>query len=403
MRTIYTFLLLLFVQPIIAKTSLNVTFTHDGLSVNARIQIPDGSGPHPVIIIGPGSGANDKDGTIPMVGGNVACLYPGLLNNTLTPYKDLSEALSDSGYAVLTYDKIEFTHPTTTISFYRIWMPIKSAIAYLKTRNDVDTNQIILIGHSESSGTIPYIARTEPGVKALISLAGPRGPIDSILPYQMVYIAQTCGGDVNMAIAQGQQIQQYCADVRNGNYTSSTPPMFGVSAAVWDDYFNVMDSVAINYNLAAKSTLFIGLGDDFNVPVATELTRFQAEVTIPADFYTIPGLNHYMTTATVPTVAEVVTDTIVHWLRGRIYPASVATLEGGGVFDISIQNDLITVNSAMVTIKSIHVTDMSGRLIRSNECMDFSCRIDMSDAAPAMYILNITTSAGRKAVKVFLQ
>ena len=179
MRTIYTFLLLLFVQPIIAKTSLNVTFTHDGLTVNARIQIPDGSGPHPVIIIGPGSGANDKDGTIPMVGGNVACLYPGLLNNTLTPYKDLSEALSDSGYAVLTYDKIEFTHPTTTISFYRIWMPIKSAIAYLKTRNDVDTNQIILIGHSESSGTIPYIARTEPGVKALISLAGPRRPIGS--------------------------------------------------------------------------------------------------------------------------------------------------------------------------------------------------------------------------------
>ena len=57
----------------------------------------------------------------------------------------------------------------------------------------------------------------------------------------------------------------------------------------------------------------------------------------------------------------------------------------------------------MVTIKSIHVTDMSGRLIWSNECMDFSCRIDMSDAAPAMYILNITTSAGRKAVKVFLQ
>src|SRR5690606_14833231 len=138
-----------------------------------------------------------------------------------------------------------------------------------KTRNDVDTNQIILIGHSEGSGTIPYIARTEPSVKALISLAGPRRPIDTILPYQMAYIAQTCGGDVNLAIAQGEQIMQYCADVRNGNYTSSTPPMFGVSAAVWDDYFDVMDSVAINYNLAAKSTLFIGLEDDFNVPVAT--------------------------------------------------------------------------------------------------------------------------------------
>src|SRR5690606_29101624 len=105
----------------------------------------------------PGTGANDRNGTIPMQGGNIACLYPGLVGQTLTPYKDLSEALSDSGYAVLTYDKVEYTYPNPSpITFRKLWLPVESAIQYLKTRADIAPG-VILMGHSEGGTLIPYL------------------------------------------------------------------------------------------------------------------------------------------------------------------------------------------------------------------------------------------------------
>lgn len=299
-----------------AQQSFSVNFQHDGLMVNGTFTVPNGSGRFPTIIIAPGSGPNDRDATLPMVGGNVACLYPALLGDTLHPYRDLSDALVDSGYAVLRYDKVEYTYPTSlgTISFHKLWLPVESAIDYVKTRPDVDTTQIILLGHSEGSSLIPYIARGRNDVKALISVAGARKPLDSILAYQFVYITKTCGGDTVQAKAQAAQVLSYFDLIRTNNWNASTPALFGVPASVWYDYVNVTDSVAINYNLNNLPTLFLGLGLDINVPPA-ELIRFQNEVTITNDFWSIQGLIHYMTPNNDPRVSEALTDTIVYWLR----------------------------------------------------------------------------------------
>jgi dienelactone hydrolase len=313
--TLYVCLLLL-THMSKAQQSYNISFQHDGKTVHGTLATPAGNGPFATIIITPGSGPNDRDGTIPMLGANVACLYPGLLNDTLRPYKELSDALVDSGYAVLRYDKLEYSYPTTlgTITFHKLWLPVESAINYVKTRNDIDTNQIILIGHSEGSSLIPYIAKGRSDVKALISIAGARKPFDSILAYQLVNIAQTCGGDVQTAQAQAAQILSYYNALRTNTWNGSTPPLFGVPASVWYDYVRATDSVAINYNIDNLPTLFLGMGLDINVPPA-ELVRFQNEVTITNDFWSLPGLIHYMTPNNDPHVSEALTDTIVYWLR----------------------------------------------------------------------------------------
>ena len=305
-----------------AQQTETITFQHDGITVNGVFTKPsNGATKFPVIIVNPGTGANDKDGTLQMVGGNIACLYPGLLNETLHFYKELGDALVDSGYAVLRYDKLEYTYASNIavldpITFHKLWLPVESAIDYVKTRSDVDINQIILIGHSEGSSLIPHIAKTRTDIKALISLAGPRQPLDSMLAYQLPYIAQTCGGDVATANAQASQILAYFNDIRTNNWNTSTPPAMGVSAATWYDYIRVVDSVSFNYNSCNLPTLFLGLGLDFNVP-PSELVRFQNEVTITNDFWSIPNLIHYMTPNNDPHVSEQLTDTIVHWLRGK--------------------------------------------------------------------------------------
>ncbi|MFN5370806.1 MAG: serine aminopeptidase domain-containing protein [Bacteroidia bacterium] len=301
-----------------AQQAEEITFSHAGKTVYGTFCKPAATGVFPTIIINSGSGANDRNGTVVMVGANVECLYPGLLNDTLRPYKGLSDALVDSGFAVLRFDKIEYTYSTPTtlgaVTFEKLWLSVESAIDYVKTRNDVDTSNIILIGHSEGSSLIPFIARERNDVKALISLAGPRSPLDSVLAYQLMEIATLCGGNVPQTQMQVDQLLSYFTAIRNNAWNASTPAVFGIPASVWDDYIEVVDSVSINYNLANLPTLFLGLGLDFNVP-PSELTRFQNEVTCTDDFWSIPGLIHYMTPNNLSVFSETVSDTIVYWLR----------------------------------------------------------------------------------------
>src|SRR5258708_4375391 len=93
-----------------AQQSVNITFPHTDKTVYGVFSKPAGNGPFETIILAPGSGAVDKDGTITMSGGNVACLYPSLLGTTLKPYKQLGDALVAAGYAVLRYNKLEYNY-----------------------------------------------------------------------------------------------------------------------------------------------------------------------------------------------------------------------------------------------------------------------------------------------------
>jgi dienelactone hydrolase len=321
-RSLTFFLLALLTSNIKGQQSYSVSFVHDGKTVHGTFTTPDGNCKFPTVIINPGSGANNRDGTIPLTDGNSACLFPSLYGDTLKIYKELGDALVDSGYAVLRYDKLEYTYPTNlgTITFHKLWLPVESAIKYIKTRSDVDTNKIILIGHSEGSSLIPFIAKGRSDIKALISLAGARTPFDSLFAWQLnnlISLLRPCGATANDSISaanQANQVLSYFNVIRTNTWNGSTPPLFGVPASAWYNYVLATDPVATNYNLDGLPTLFVGMGLDIQVP-PSELTRFQNEVTITTDFWSMPGLIHYMTPNNDPHVSKALTDTIIHWLR----------------------------------------------------------------------------------------
>lgn len=357
-------------NTIAAQQSYDITFTHADKTVYGTFATPDGPGPFPTIIINPGSGANDRDGTLLMFGGNIACLYPDLVLQTLKPYRDMSDALVDSGYAVLRYDKLEFTYPTNlgTITFHKLWLPVESAIGYVKTREDVDTNRIILIGHSEGSTLIPIIAKDRNDIKALISIAGPRSPLDSLLAYQLVHIARTCEGDTNLAKTQAAQILAYFNTIRTNTWNAGTPPFAGVQASVWYDYVTATDPVTENYNTVGLPSLFLGLGLDINVPLS-ELERLQQDITITDDFWSIPDLIHFMTPADDPHVSEILTDTIIYWLRQQGLATSVQNARPGADFNISVtpnpfsENLTCTIHSETSGKFTFTLTDTSGAVV----------------------------------------
>ncbi|MDB5281808.1 MAG: hypothetical protein JWO06_883 [Bacteroidota bacterium] len=412
-KNLLTLFLLLISAFSDAQQSYNITFNHDSLVVNATFAVPAGTGPFPTIIINPGSGAIDRDGTIPLVGGNAACLYPSLLNDTLRCYKELSDALVDSGYAVLRYDKLEYTYTTTlgSITFDKLWLPVESAIDYVKTRNEVDTNRIILIGHSEGSSLIPFIARNRTDIKALISIAGSRTPFDSLLAYQLVYIAQTCGGNVAQAQSQANQILSYFNIIRTNTWNANTPALFGAPASTWYDYVRATDSVSVHYNSDNLPTLFTGMGLDINVPPA-ELIRFENDITINADFWSIPGLIHYMTPDTDPHVSTVLTDTIIYWLRQHITPTGIASINNDNKSLHISPNPfstgfLISLEQNNVRRFDLEIKNILGQTVIEDHTINvvnsYNKRYDMTLFPSGMYVINLISDGQLMTAKIIKQ
>ncbi|HYF03141.1 MAG TPA: T9SS type A sorting domain-containing protein [Patescibacteria group bacterium] len=397
-----------------AQHTQNVTFTHVDKIVNATFTAPSLMGKFPVIIINPGSGPNDRDGTIPMQGGNIQCLYPQLLGTTLKSYKGLGDALVGAGYAVLRYDKLEYTYSTSLgeLTFKKLWLPVESAINYVKTRADVDTSRIILLGHSEGAALIPIIAEGRTDVRALISLAGARTPFDSLLAYQLVYIAERCSGDVTMAKMQSAQILRYFHLIRSNTWNASTPPLFGVPAAVWGDYVRATDSVALRYNRANLPALFVGLEQDFNVPPA-ELARFKHDVRITKDFWNIPGLNHYMTPNDDPHVSKALADTIIYWLHQQGISTGIRSEKKDRGELLKVAPNPFTQQFSVSLLKtSAHNVEISVKNILGQEVVKHFLKSDgeISRATfngdnlpPGVYLLDVHIDGERVTQKVVKQ
>lgn len=393
-----------------AQMNIPVQFMHVDRNVRGVLSLPAQPGPYATVVIVPGSGANDRDGTALLVGGYAPCLYPQLVGQTLKPYKGLGDALVAAGYAVLRYDKLEFTYANNlgVVTFEKLWLPVRSAINFLKTRSEVDTNQIILIGHSEGSSLIPFVANGRSDVHALISLAGAMTPFDSILANQLVGFAQMCNGNVVQAQTEATQILNYFGVIRAGTPPLNTPPLFGVTAPEWRNYVLATDTVAGFYNAAAKPTLFIGLGADVNVP-PSELTRFQGAVTVTNDFWLLPNINHLLTTNSSPAFVQQIADTIVHWLGSRGIFTSLPTQNkrlNVHIYPNPVQETVFIRWEEPISTNGVyHLLDALGRLQLAGvlEAGQVEERIQLKTLPPGIYLLRLQQNARQSHHRIVIQ
>ncbi|HYO05627.1 MAG TPA: alpha/beta fold hydrolase, partial [Phototrophicaceae bacterium] len=137
----------------------------NGLETNARLNLPAvGDGPYPAVLLVPGSGPTDMNETLGYVridNETGALVYP-----SARPFFDISQYLSERGYAVLQYDKRGFG-ANMTILDDNVWGNItvgnltgdaQKALDVLIQQQEVDSNKISLIGHSEGTTIVPRIA-----------------------------------------------------------------------------------------------------------------------------------------------------------------------------------------------------------------------------------------------------
>lgn len=164
-----------------------------GVSLAATLTIPSGKGPFPAVVLITGSGPQDRDESI--MGHR--------------PFLVLSDYLTRKGIAVLRADDRGVGKSTgnfltsTTLDFAS---DAEAGVAYLKTRPEVDSHKIGLIGHSEGGMIAPMVAARNHDVAFIVMMAGIGVPGDEILAEQALLITEASGKSADEAKqAQAQQ------------------------------------------------------------------------------------------------------------------------------------------------------------------------------------------------------
>ncbi len=172
---------------ILAQTSLETTKYRDmvidlgnGLMTNAQLTIPAiGEGPFPGVLLIPGSGAIDLNGTVGLIQVENATgskIYPAAQT-----YFEIAEYLSERGFVVLRYDKRGVTSNLTildnnvwgNLTFNDLKQDAEKALSVLLEQPEVNaTKQATIIGHSEGTMIAPRIAVENPDKIQKIVLMG---------------------------------------------------------------------------------------------------------------------------------------------------------------------------------------------------------------------------------------
>ena len=139
---------------------------------------------YPTVLLITGSGMQDRD--------------ESLMNHR--PFAVIADYLSRRGIAVLRIDDRGMGKSTgnfasaTSADFAK---DVEAGINYLKTRTDVDTTQLGLMGHSEGGMIAPMVASRRPDVKFIILLASPGVKITELMEQQVVDVSVAAGASEN--------------------------------------------------------------------------------------------------------------------------------------------------------------------------------------------------------------
>ena len=313
--------------------SEDVTFPNPpaGIRLAGTLTLPPGDGPFPAAILITGSGAQDRDETI----------------FDHKPFLVWADALTRRGVAVLRYDDRGVggsgggTPAETTADFAT---DAAAAMAWLRTRPEIDGRRIGLIGHSEGGLIAPMVAQAGGEPAWIVMLAGTAVPGGDILVEQQRRLAtaaglspaQVEGGNARQralmdAVARNRddpaaaERETVALLVAEGMQEAQAKEAVRPIVSAWYRWFVSHDPAPA---LAAVHVPMLAIygGKDLQVPAdqnAPVLARLQPA----AGIVVLPQLNHLMQTAETgapaeyatieETIAPEVLRTVVDWVAAR--------------------------------------------------------------------------------------
>ena len=163
-------------------SSEDVEFRNDSakITLSGTLTLPKGEGNFPAVILITGSGPQDRNEE---VFGHKIFLV-------------ISDYLTKNGIAVLRYDDRgvgKSTGDFKTATSYDFSNDAESAVAYLKTRKEINKNKIGLVGHSEGGMIAPMVSIRSKDIAFMVLLAAPGIEAKKLLLMQDELIARSFG------------------------------------------------------------------------------------------------------------------------------------------------------------------------------------------------------------------
>lgn len=156
------------------RESIVTFFGEDGLRLRGTLRVPDdATAPVPGVVIIPGFGPTDRNGTAPPTG------IPDML------YRDLSRVLAEAGVASLRYDKRGTgespLEADQVLDFDDLADDAGAALTFLGERSEVDPEALALVGHDEGGLAALRVAGTAREAGAVVLISTPGRPLVDVL------------------------------------------------------------------------------------------------------------------------------------------------------------------------------------------------------------------------------
>lgn len=280
-----------------------------GIRLGASLTLPPGKGPFAAVVLITGSGAQDRD--------------ESLFGHK--PFLVLADALTRRGIAVLRSDDRGVGKSTgnfaaaTTADFAT---DTEAAVAWLKTRTEIDPRRIGLLGHSEGGVIAPMIAARNSAIAFIVLLAGPGVRGDELLVAQVEALAEASGATREAAARSGTKEREILSLVESekdndkleklareklGTVTEQELRGVRMLGSPWFRYFLAYDPAPALTKVKCP-VLALNGGLDRQVPPALNLPAIRKALQTGGnkrfEVVEMPGLNHLFQTAKTGAVAE---------------------------------------------------------------------------------------------------
>jgi alpha-beta hydrolase superfamily lysophospholipase len=298
-----------------------VRFKSGEIELAGTVALPDGEGPFPCVLLITGSGQVDRNENVKRM--------------PINAFYDISHFLAQNGVASLRYDKrgvgqSQGDHWKTGL--YDHADDALAAVRYLKQQNNVQRQNVFLLGHSEGAVIATRLAGTGAEVAGIVLIAGTAQSGEAVLRWQAIQIARGLKG-LNARLIKLLRIdvsksqQKAINKIKQSNRDWYRQNLFVKVNAKWLREFMAYNP-ADDMPRIAVPVLAITGSKDIQVDPA-DLERMANVLKVPFERYIIKGMTHVLRTEEgEPSISEYkkevrrpveteLLDIILRWLKNQ--------------------------------------------------------------------------------------
>ncbi len=263
-----------------------VRFRSGKVELAGTIASPGPEGRFPAVLLIAGSGQVDRNENHKRI--RLNALY------------DISQYLAENGFASLRYDKRgvgQSQGDYWTTGFYDRVEDAGAALDYLRRREDVLSQEVFLLGHSEGSLISARLAGTGTQVAGIVLLAGPAQSGEAVLKWQAVQVAKGIKGFsrwviklLRIDVLKSQQ--KYIEKIKRSKKDSIRIQLVSKIPAKWFREFTAYDPTE-DLSRVAVPVLAITGSKDIQVDPA-DLQRMAEFVKAPFESHVIQDMTHML-------------------------------------------------------------------------------------------------------------